>query len=201
MTDQHDARDALSTEVLADLMTLHGRATPGTWAQGTSSHHTVSKREGKEDYHVANFHHADDASFIDNAHNYMPLLIEEIHRLRAATQPTKPEQQAGGVPAGWMDKFEEMLEDYAGARAEVAIFNATQRSGMTVRLPKPRLKSLIDHVESLAAPSRSAVQPLSNAQFVKCIETAGFKTWDSRMWSLKREIEASHGIVTEETSK
>ena len=102
MTDQHDARDALSTEVLADLMTLHGRATPGTWAQGTSSHHTVSKREGKEDYHVANFHHADDASFIDNAHKYMPLLIEEIHRLRAATQPTKPEQQAGGVPAGFV---------------------------------------------------------------------------------------------------
>lgn len=201
MTDQHDARDALSTEVLADLMTLHGRATPGTWAQGTSSHHTVSKREGKEDYHVANFHHADDASFIDNAHNYMPLLIEEIHRLRAATQPTKPEQQAGGVPAGLKSRPMHELSPDEQERA-VHAFEASHIDSFEYGdvLHRVWIEGF-DFACRAAAPSQSAVQPLSNAQFVKCIETAGFKTWDSRMWSLKREIEASHGIVTEETSK
>lgn len=42
------------------------------------------------------------------------------------------------------------------------------------------------------APGRA---PLTDAEFVKCIESAGFKTWDSRMWALKRAIESAHGIA------
>ena len=81
----------LNAEVLADLMTLHGRATKGVWAQGTSSHHTVAKRDGQEDYHIANFHHADDASFADVAHKYMPLLVARVTELERQNEAQKDE--------------------------------------------------------------------------------------------------------------
>ena len=44
------------------------------------------------------------------------------------------------------------------------------------------------------APAASPV-PLTDPQLVACIKAAGFKTWDSRMWALKREIESLHGIT------
>ncbi len=75
--------DALSTDVLTDLCALHDRTGGGVWVQGMSSHETVLKREGKPDYHVAHFRHADYASFVDAAHKYMPLLIGEITDLRS----------------------------------------------------------------------------------------------------------------------
>ena len=37
-------------------------------------------------------------------------------------------------------------------------------------------------------------QPLTNAEFVKFIEAAGFSTWDSKMWELKRQIETFYNI-------
>lgn len=43
-------------------------------------------------------------------------------------------------------------------------------------------------------PEKDERKPLSDAQLGACIRRAGFKTWDSRMWALKREIEAAHGI-------
>lgn len=73
----------LSTDVLTDLCTLHDRTGCGVWAQGSSSHETVLKREGQPDYHVASFRHADYASFVDAAHKYMPLLIGEVTDLRS----------------------------------------------------------------------------------------------------------------------
>jgi len=75
--------DALSVDVLTDLCALHDQTGGGVWARGMSSHETVLKREGKPDYHVAHFRHADYASFVDAAHKYMPLLIGEITDLRA----------------------------------------------------------------------------------------------------------------------
>ena len=75
--------DALSVDVLTDLCALHDRTGGGVWVQGMSSHETVLKREGKPDYHVAHFRHADYASFVDAAHKYMPLLIGEITDLRS----------------------------------------------------------------------------------------------------------------------
>ena len=46
----------------------------------------------------------------------------------------------------------------------------------------------------LAQEAETQRKPLSNKQLVACIEAAGFRTWDSRMWTLKREIERAHGI-------
>lgn len=43
--------------------------------------------------------------------------------------------------------------------------------------------------------AESALVPLTDEQFVACIKQAGFKTWDSRMWTLKHAIEAAHGIT------
>lgn len=50
-------------------------------------------------------------------------------------------------------------------------------------------------VRAQAAPQGPALVPLTDAKLVACIERAGFKTWDSRMWVLKRAIEAAHGIT------
>lgn len=76
-----DAR-RVSEADLADLMALHKFTSEGVWAQGQTSHHTVAKREGRDDYRIAEFHHAADASFVDVAHKYMPLLIGEVTDLR-----------------------------------------------------------------------------------------------------------------------
>jgi uncharacterized protein YdbL (DUF1318 family) len=76
----------LNSEVLADLLTLHNRTSGGVWGQGVSSHQTVAKRDGHEDYRIADFRHARDASFVDVAHKYLPALVEEITRLRAAVE-------------------------------------------------------------------------------------------------------------------
>ena len=64
------------------------------------------------------------------------------------------------ISEGWFSAFEELLEDYAGARAETAVFNVTQRSGMTVRMARPRLEKLMAHVRALAsAPIERAPDP------------------------------------------
>lgn len=47
---------------------------------------------------------------------------------------------------------------------------------------------------------RAAREPLTDEQLVACIRLAGFTTWDSRMWGLKRQIEAAHGITGEDGS-
>lgn len=46
-----------------------------------------------------------------------------------------------------------------------------------------------------AAPSGAALEPLTDEQLVTCLQLAGFTTWDSRMWELKRQIEAALGIT------
>ena len=40
--------------------------------------------------------------------------------------------------------------------------------------------------------------PMTDPELVAAVEAAGFKTWDTRMWELKRQIEAHHGIVGKE---
>jgi ABC-type transporter Mla subunit MlaD len=47
---------------------------------------------------------------------------------------------------------------------------------------------------SSVQPEKEERMTLSDAILVQCIKRAGFRTWDSRMWALKREIEAAHGI-------
>lgn len=55
-------------------------------------------------------------------------------------------------------------------------------------------RRLMDAVRAQPAPAASPV-PLTDPQLVACIKAAGFKTWDSRMWALKLEIESLHGIT------
>lgn len=102
--EQQSEREVLTSEVLADLLTIHARTSKGVWSQGTSSHHTVAKREGAEDYHVANFHHADDASFVDVAHKYMPLLIDALRASRAALSHPSTAQ-------GWISVLDALPPD------------------------------------------------------------------------------------------
>jgi hypothetical protein len=64
-----------------------------------------------------------------------------------------------------MNKFEELLEDYAGAVAETAVFNATQRSGITVRMTRPRRQALLDFVkEHLQVDAREQEKSSTAAQ-------------------------------------
>lgn len=61
--------------------------------------------------------------------------------------------QPRAVPDGWRETFAELLEDYAGARAETAVWNVTQRLQPEggIRMPRPRLAKLMAHVDQLAA--------------------------------------------------
>jgi len=69
------------------------------------------------------------------------------------------EQSSPDPLTAWWDRFDELLEDYAGARAETAVFNVTQRSGMTVRMGRPRLQALREHVSAALASREAAVPP------------------------------------------
>ena len=120
----------------------------------------------------------------------------------ACTQCTTQPPALPAAPTVQASGEREAFEEWAVEQPRV-----TQHEDCFATMPYGERRYTWGDVQSLwlawqarAALSQSAVQPLSNAQFVKCIETAGFKTWDSRMWSLKREIEASHGIVTKEHS-
>lgn len=63
-----------------------------------------------------------------------------------------------------MNKFEELLEDYAGAVAETAVFNATQRSGMTVRMTRPRRQALLDFVKEHLQVEARALEMLNERE-------------------------------------
>jgi len=83
--------------------------------------------------------------------------------LRTAAQPRAVPVER--VAEGWRETFVEPLEDYAGARAEVAIWNVTQRVQPDggVRLPRSRLAKLMAHVDLLAAapsPGESNNKPI-----------------------------------------
>jgi uncharacterized protein YciW len=75
-----------------------------------------------------------------------------LEAMRIALTAVAPLMQAK-VPDGWRETFAELLEDYAGARAETAVWNTTQcvqpKAGM--RMPRPRLAKLMAHVDLLAA--------------------------------------------------
>lgn len=80
------AQDETTPPSIDEIITSFNEAlkfvTPGVWSKGDSTHQTVSKREGQEPYRIADFRHADDASFCDLAHAYVPAMIKEIEDLR-----------------------------------------------------------------------------------------------------------------------
>ncbi|VTU32123.1 hypothetical protein H4CHR_02947 [Variovorax sp. PBS-H4] len=75
----------ITPDVISDLRELHKSATPGKWAQGATSHHTVAYNPGttRPACGIAEFTHSNDASFCDAAHAWLPALLDEIERLRA----------------------------------------------------------------------------------------------------------------------
>lgn len=80
--------DALLTKAVECLRDAHSRSTTGRWIKGKTTHHTVVQGSG---YHIAEFHHADDANFVDQAHDFVPVVLDallaahkEINELKAA---------------------------------------------------------------------------------------------------------------------
>lgn len=70
--------------IVRDLEESHKRTTQGTWQKGDTTHMTVTVLPDGKQYSIADFRHADDAQFCDLAHAFVPILIAEIRRLRAA---------------------------------------------------------------------------------------------------------------------
>lgn len=58
-------------------------ATAGKWAEGKTTHETVAKVDGREDYRVAEFRHADDAMFCDLAHAHILSVLEMLTQAEA----------------------------------------------------------------------------------------------------------------------
>lgn len=70
-------------DAIHDLRVLHKNTSAGEWQKGATTHDTVSVVAGKKKaYHIASFHHAADAAFIDVAHKYMIPLLDEVEALR-----------------------------------------------------------------------------------------------------------------------
>lgn len=134
-----------------------------------------------------------------------PLLVEQWNR-RAATQPTKPEQQAGGVPAGFvLVPVEPTPEMLATGEAEFRSYCLRHMFG------HPAVWAAM----LAAAPSQSAVQPLSEAQRVPLTEPELRRVLQGTnhmvrnamcgpMWpeleQACRAVERAHGIVTKEST-
>lgn len=121
----------LTQEILSDLKTLRSRTSGITWKQGSSSHETVATTSnGKRlDYHVANFRHADDASFVDNAHKYMPFLIEEIETLRKQLDTVRGcfhAAEVEGLTAALAETTDERLKDLVQRRLLHAYYAAKE---------------------------------------------------------------------------
>jgi hypothetical protein len=129
----HTTEEALTPEVLSDLLQLHARTSQGVWGQGATSHNTIAKREGQPYYRIADFHHADDASFVDAAHKYMPLLI-------AALQ-WQAEQQKGEA-----DPLDMPLP------CDITVGHVTMSKGVPLRSLVFRMKALYELAQEAASP-------------------------------------------------
>jgi hypothetical protein len=88
-----------------------------------------------------------------------------LTQMLAARPPVA--QQGAAEPVAWRTKFDELLEDYAMARVETALFNAKviQRG----RLARPRLEALQQHVAA-----QPVAQGLTEAQ-VEAAWRMGFR--------------------------
>lgn len=66
----------------AGLREALARTTDGKWGKGRTTHETVSRIDGREPYRIAEFHHADDAEFCDQAHALVGELLAELDSTR-----------------------------------------------------------------------------------------------------------------------
>lgn len=61
-----------------DLLHAHQHTTPGMWRKGLTTHHTVTDLPQGGVYGIGEFKHADDANFVDIAHEVAPLLARVV---------------------------------------------------------------------------------------------------------------------------
>lgn len=80
--------------LIKDLRALHAQTTQGVWGKGRTTHETVARYPNAPAYHVADFLHANDASFIDACHEHLPAILDELEALRAGTGAVPPVQDA-----------------------------------------------------------------------------------------------------------
>ena len=76
----------ITDELIKDLRALRAQTTQGVWGKGRSTHETVARYPNAPAYHVADFRHANDASFIDACHEHLPAILDELEALRAAAK-------------------------------------------------------------------------------------------------------------------
>lgn len=103
--DEVPAPDSNLETIISNMKKLHGMTTQGRWMKGDTSHETVCQRKVGKPYKLADFRHADDASFVDYAHAHVPALLNEIARLRAEVLDLKKltEFQARGHLIVWVE--------------------------------------------------------------------------------------------------
>lgn len=85
-------------EATQRLMDAYTHTTPGQWAKGLTSHDTVSHMPGRAPYTVGRFTHADDAHFMDECHELVPVLARAV--LQGDEAPPVPSDEAQGLVPG-----------------------------------------------------------------------------------------------------
>lgn len=83
--------------IISDLRSSHAATTQGEWMKGETTHETVCKRDAGKPYRVASFRHADDAQFCDVAHAFVPRLLDELEKARAALEAKQAEPDTSGI--------------------------------------------------------------------------------------------------------
>ncbi len=92
------SQDQVSIQSLLEQWDLFYKdVVKGTWMKGQTTHHTMSREDGRADYHIASFRHADDAAFVDFAHNHGPALIAELRRLQSRVQDLESNPLEAGL--------------------------------------------------------------------------------------------------------
>ena len=77
------ANEADIDSILYDLQMAYEKSTQGVWGKGDTTHRTVARNKGQPNYEIADFRHADDATFVDLAHAHMPTLLQAFADLKA----------------------------------------------------------------------------------------------------------------------
>ena len=146
------------------------------------------------------------AECMDYPWEHMPAKGREAMRQHAqavidayvATQPTKPEQQAGGVPAGWR-LLRDTTHDERSWHEDRGHENGNYQCccvdcGRMFIGYKRRVVCKV----CAAAPSQSAVQPLSEAQRKQITALWNKENRNYTVSDIIDAVEAAHGIVTKE---
>jgi hypothetical protein len=120
-------------ELIERLRNAHANSTQGKWQKGQTTHHTVTDTG----YKIGEFHHANDAAFVDLAHEVAPALCDALERLtrKDVALPTPyawiaPKGRAYQLRSSGLANGEQVLDqifiepqllDYGNRRAAAAV--------------------------------------------------------------------------------